>query len=863
MVARTSARAAGLRGPAREAAAGFVRDDARSSGAFAEGENRLIHGDNLSAMRWLAGAGFEGRFRCAYLDPPYNTGRAFAEYDDALSDAEWCTMMHPRLQALRALLADDGALFAEIDDTMLAPLHALLDDVFGRDNRVCTITIVRSASTGHKAINAGPVNVSDFLLVYAKARQGWRPYPQWRERDGYDPAYGHFVPNREEPPQKWKFESLRAHACAHLGYASPKEARTAMGKEALLRAIERFAVEHASHVVRFAQPRVEAVSKEARALIARSKREPDTTLRLVRPGYKDMILRAGNRVLFLGDKVRMRADGSSAIVEPLTNVWNDVPFQGIAREGGVVFSRNKKPERLVERVLAIASDAGDWVLDPFLGSGTTAAVAEKMGRRWVGIERGAQLETMCLPRLGRVVRGEDPTGITRARGWRGGGASASMRRGPGVVLAAMCLVASCARRTAPSPAPSPASSIAASAAPALPEAAAPRAGAWAEAVRDERWDEAWVMLEALPEAERAQPEVRFARAHVALARGDGKSTLAALEGLDAALPLLGDYVERERAEAELLVGPYDAAAEWYLARATPASLVRAAEAFQKAKAPARARAACDRVLAIDKRTRAQEAEARSIRLWLAPEDPAEADDARWLAMHAPDLPWGKESDTALAKLAPQKPLTSDELLARAEAFSLAGRTDDALRALEHVEKAPGRRVNALERSRAKGDVLYRGGKYGEAARVLAECARAGGLHVAEDAFRAARALARAERDEEAIVALLQVAKEHAGTQWGDEASYLIGRLQLLHGRWRDAREALDGYVVKYPNGVEHHDAVRDCALAHLLEGDAHGARPLFEQLAEDEADPLAAARARTMAALAALRDGDRTHAIAR
>jgi adenine-specific DNA-methyltransferase len=121
-------------------------------------------------------------------------------------------------------------------------------------------------------------------------------------------------------------------------------------------------------------------------------------------------------VLFLADKVR---DG--VLVEPLTNVWSDVSFQGIAREGGIVFPRNKKPERLVARVLEMATEAGDWVLDPFLGSGTTAAVAHKMGRRWVGIEQGAHLDAMCLPRLARVANGEDATGITRARGWLGGG----------------------------------------------------------------------------------------------------------------------------------------------------------------------------------------------------------------------------------------------------------------------------------------------------------------------------------------------------------------------------------------------------------------------------------------------------------
>ncbi len=113
--------------------------------------------------------------------------------------------------------------------------------------------------------------------------------------------------------------------------------------------------------------------------------------------------------------------GRAVIVEPLTNVWSDVPFQGIAREGGVVFSRNKKPERLVARVLAMGTEPGDWVIDPFLGSGTTAAVAHKMGRRWIGIESGAHLETLAEPRLRRVVDGEDPTGVTSVYDFAGGG----------------------------------------------------------------------------------------------------------------------------------------------------------------------------------------------------------------------------------------------------------------------------------------------------------------------------------------------------------------------------------------------------------------------------------------------------------
>ena len=125
-------------------------------------------------------------------------------------------------------------------------------------------------------------------------------------------------------------------------------------------------------------------------------------------------------MLSLASKVRV-VNGVATLVEPLTNVWDDIPFQGIAREGGVVFVRNKKPERLLARVLSLATDPGDWVLDPFAGSGTTAAVALKTGRRFVAIEEGDHALTLAEPRLARVVRGEDSTGITGEVGFEGGG----------------------------------------------------------------------------------------------------------------------------------------------------------------------------------------------------------------------------------------------------------------------------------------------------------------------------------------------------------------------------------------------------------------------------------------------------------
>lgn len=382
-------------------------------------DNLLVHADNLAALRALESR-FAGLVRCAYLDPPFNTGRRFAEYEDDRAPEEWDAMMRPRLEALRPLLSEDGSVFVEIDDTQLAALTRLMDDVFGVKNRISTITIVRSAPTGHKAINAGPVHVSDFLLAYAKDKKAWRYRPQLRIRKSFDAAYSTWLEDPDADPSRWRFLPLRTAIAAALGHDSARHAVRTIGREVFDARVHAHALQRARHVVRFAQPRYEAIGQAARRIVDRSRRSPDRVFVLEREHRPPFIVRGGNRILFLADKVR-DVDGKPAIVEPLTNVWDDVPFQGIAREGGVVFARNKKPERLVERVLAMASDPGDWVIDPFLGSGTTAAVAHKTGRRWIGIESGDHLMTLAEPRLRRVVDGDDPTGITASTAFSGGG----------------------------------------------------------------------------------------------------------------------------------------------------------------------------------------------------------------------------------------------------------------------------------------------------------------------------------------------------------------------------------------------------------------------------------------------------------
>ncbi|MGD0676943.1 MAG: transglycosylase SLT domain-containing protein [Polyangiaceae bacterium] len=397
-------------------------------------------------------------------------------------------------------------------------------------------------------------------------------------------------------------------------------------------------------------------------------------------------------------------------------------------------------------------------------------------------------------------------------------------------------------------------------------AAAAVAMAWPALVRDEQWDAAWHALESLPKAEQSRPEVRYVRARVALARGQPAAVLPLLEGLETTLPLLAADVERRRADAKLAVGPFAEAGEWFAARATPGAQLDAAQAFEKAGDARRARGAIERVLGSDKHTRAQEAEARAIRLRLV-DSPGELErsDVRWLATVGADLPASSDALAQLAKVDPSNPLRAPELLVRAHALSEAGRTEDALRAIDLSASAPGADKRARsERLHVRGMVLFHArGRAGEAARVLFEAAAAGGPQAAEDAFHAARALSRADRDEEAVVSYEDVESRYPKSPWAERAAYFIPYLRMLHGDWRECARGFASYLRVHPTGDQLREARSDGALCQLLDGQAKAARVEFEHLVEDEPDPIVSARMANMAALAALRDGDATHAVAR
>lgn len=383
-------------------------------------DNKLIFGDNLLALKALQQE-HRGKIKLIYIDPPFNTGQAFAGYyDDGLEHSLWLSLMRWRLEILHTLLSPDGSLFVEIDDTESSYLQVILDEVFGRANRIGTIAIKRSAATGHKAINPSPINVTEYIHAYAKDKSEWKYKPQYVARGDYDKAYSIRLANRGDSFDRWTFAPLADHVAKQLGHANAKMAKKEIGAKAFDEAYVSYALRNADEVVRFAQPDYKAVSKAAREMIDRSKATPGSVFLLHREEHSDMYFLNGNRILFLSDKVDGDS-GEGGIVEPLTNWWGDIPWQGIAGEGGVDFPKNKKPEKLIARIMEMGSQRGDLVLDSFAGSGTTGAVAHKLGRRWIMIELGEHCQSLIMPRMKRVIDGADQTGISKQVGWKGGG----------------------------------------------------------------------------------------------------------------------------------------------------------------------------------------------------------------------------------------------------------------------------------------------------------------------------------------------------------------------------------------------------------------------------------------------------------
>lgn len=380
-------------------------------------DNMLIHGDNLLALKALE-QDYTGKVKCIYIDPPFNTGAAFENYDDGLEHSIWISLMRDRLEILKRLLAEDGVIYIHIDDKEMAYLRIIMDEIFLRKNFLNMIVVKTSDPSGLKTVNPSPYSQTEYILMYARQRNCYKYETQYIPTE-YDTSYNKIITNINEPYQNWHSENLNEYLAHKLGYADAKEANKKLGKLGFYEKMSDFALEHANQIYQ-----ATAISEKAGQAIIELKDESlkkaNNVLCLERDDYEDVYVLNGRQVYFYENKIKI-IDGITTPTKPLTNLWTDIPYNGIAKEGGVKFKNGKKPEKLIRRIIEMSTNPGDLVLDSFLGSGTTAAVAHKMGRRWIGVEMGDHVYTHCIPRLQKVIKGEDAGGVTKSTGWLCGG----------------------------------------------------------------------------------------------------------------------------------------------------------------------------------------------------------------------------------------------------------------------------------------------------------------------------------------------------------------------------------------------------------------------------------------------------------
>ena len=395
-------------------------------------ENMLIHGDNLLTLKALE-QDYAGKIKCIYIDPPYNTGSAFEHYDDNLEHSIWLGLMKSRLDILRNLLSDDGVIFVQIDDVEQAYLKVIMDEVFGRNNFINVVTVktkiggVSGSSEGKSLKDA-----TEFINIFAKDKAKLllndvftyteiSEYVEKYKKEGKSWKYTSVVKElsdkvllKDDGDMKYygykNFKSVSVAQYARENNISEQEVYSRFSNKI-------FRTTNAQSSIR--QKVMEATAESEFDIVSIEY----IPIKGKNQGKLTEILYKGdkcNMFMFLSDMMD-EVDGKSYYKEKLTTLWDNIQYNNLAKEGQNSFPNGKKPELLIKNVIELSTNPGDFVLDSFLGSGTTAAVAHKMGRKWIGIELGEHCYTHCKTRLEKIIDGGDKQGITNDVNWQGGG----------------------------------------------------------------------------------------------------------------------------------------------------------------------------------------------------------------------------------------------------------------------------------------------------------------------------------------------------------------------------------------------------------------------------------------------------------
>lgn len=442
--------------------------------------NLLIHGDNLLALKALEQQ-YTGKVMCIYIDPPFNTGAAFDNYEDGLEHSVWLDLMSKRLELLHKLLKEEGSIYIHLDDNEVDYLKIILDEIFGRSNFINRITVEARSPSAFSTVNPGVFKSSEYILWYAKDKQKWET-KTLRIPTHRDVAYNKFILNKEDNCKKWIIKPLKQAFLENLNQDRlpnllefiqkitiecrellPKEIRKFMESEFLysvminisnasnqvknkLRILsnaeftdwaysyflerisikftanefDNFVFQNSSSIFRPTEISDTGAGQDTVALKNKSLEKPNEIFCLERHDFDDIYMLNGKQISFYSKNIE-KLNGKLKPTKLLTNVWTDISWEGISQEGAVTFKKGKKPEKLIQRCIQLATKEGDIVLDSFGGSGTTAAVAHKMNRKWITIELGDQAKTHITKRLKKVISGKDLSGITNDSNWQGGG----------------------------------------------------------------------------------------------------------------------------------------------------------------------------------------------------------------------------------------------------------------------------------------------------------------------------------------------------------------------------------------------------------------------------------------------------------
>lgn len=406
-------------------------------------ENMLIHGDNLLALKALEN-NYSGKVKCIYIDPPYNTGNAFEHYDDNLEHSIWLNLMRSRLTILQKLLSDDGSIWIQIDEEEQAYLKVLCDEIFGRSNFVNMISVnmknIAGASGGGEDIRLK--KNCEYILVYAKNYNLLKPFEGvYKYTEISD-----LVKEYKDEGKSWKYTTILLDEGEKIYHGSTidgdgDEIKVYIRKNVVTKSIKQVASEknipekevykkyginifRTTNAQSSIRKRIIDYRKENKITsqyisieyIPKTGKNKGT---LYEQFYKDENC---NLFVWLRDTSEI-IDGELYKKDAQGTYWDMNPYmKNVASEGKVRFPMSKKPEFLIKQIFNMATKEKDLVLDSFLGSGTTCAVAQKINRKFIGIEMGSHAYTHCKVRLDKVIDGSDKSGISKDIKWHGGGA---------------------------------------------------------------------------------------------------------------------------------------------------------------------------------------------------------------------------------------------------------------------------------------------------------------------------------------------------------------------------------------------------------------------------------------------------------